>query len=108
MIEATEYKSFEDAFSSIMAKDFEYIVLRHELSQDKKIKLHYHENANEWVVISNGSFKIILDDEEKEFNLENKVLAIKLPKKSKHTIIPISKLSYFVVRDCKDISIYID
>jgi len=105
-MEIRNYKNFKEAIEKITKESTDYIFVRHTLNPKDKIKLHYHNKANEFIIIDKGKFKIRLENEEKIFNLKNQVIAIYLPKKQKHALLALTKISYFVFRDIEDITIY--
>ena len=101
-----KYKSLKEALEDITKKDKEYVFLKHSFKAGKEIKAHYHKKANEFLVINQGKFKVGLENEEKTFNLKKHVISIIFPKKKKHSLLTLSPISYFVIRDAKDTSIY--
>jgi mannose-6-phosphate isomerase-like protein (cupin superfamily) len=101
------YKTADNAIRSLTIKDRNYNFIRHVLRSKEKIKPHYHKKANEWIVISKGKFIISVGDEEKHIEIQNKTLVIYLPKKQPHSLLPKTKISYFVFRDRRDKIIYV-
>jgi hypothetical protein len=97
-VKIKKHVNFKEAFKSIIQKDKKYTIIRHILSSSDKIPLHSHD-VDEFVVIGNCKFRAILEDEEKIFDLKDAVVSISFPKGQKHTIIPLSNVSYFVIRD---------
>ncbi len=101
-----KYNTVEGAIRSFTIEDKDYIFVRHILKPEEKIERHYHKEANEWIVISNGKFITKVADEEKRIDIQNEVLAIHFPKGQPHSFLAKTKVSYFVFRDCNDQTIY--
>lgn len=101
-----KYKNLKEAIEDMTKKDKECVFVRHSLKAGKEIKSHYHKKANEFVIADNGNFKIKLEGKEREFNLKNKVIVIKFPKGKIHSLFAVTPVSYFVIRDVQDRSIF--
>ncbi|MFA5355635.1 MAG: hypothetical protein WC302_02835 [Candidatus Paceibacterota bacterium] len=101
-----EYKNLAEAIDGTIKRDKDYILLKHSLGKGTEIKTHFHKRANEFIVIDSGKLIIKLGKEEKLFNLKNKAVSILFPKQRVHSLLAISPITYFVIRDKKDISIY--
>jgi quercetin dioxygenase-like cupin family protein len=106
-MEVKKYKNLKEAIKEITKESRDYVFVRHTLNLGDEIKLHYHNKANEFIIIENGKFKVRLEDEKKIFNLKNQVIAIHFPKEQKHTILALTSISYFVFRDTEDASIFV-
>lgn len=102
----TEFPNVKVAIEAITKEDKNYIFVRHKLKRGQTIKLHYHNKANEWIVIDVGKFRVMLEAEEKILNVKGQAVAISLPRKQKHALWAISAISYFVFRDKEDTTIY--
>ena len=63
-------KIIVEAFDKSMVKDIDYVLIRHSYSKGTRIIPHIHENADEFVIVSKGHFKIESEGEEKEFKLD--------------------------------------
>ena len=105
-MEITEFPNVKAVIEAITKEDKDYIFVRHKLKRGQTIKLHYHNKANEWIVIDAGKFRVMLDAEEKIFDVKGQAIAIYLPQKQKHALWAISEISYFVLRDKEDTTIY--
>ena len=101
-----KYKNIKAAIEKTTKESANYVFVRHILNPKDKIRLHYHEKANEFIIVDEGKFKIRLGDEEKTFDLKNQAITIYLPKRRRHTLIALSRISYFVFRDIEDTTIY--
>jgi mannose-6-phosphate isomerase-like protein (cupin superfamily) len=101
------YKISNNAIRSFTTKDKDYIFVRHVLKSKEKIKPHYHKKANEWIVIDGGKFTVRVGNEERYIEIRNKTLVISLPKNQPHSLLPKTKISYFVFRDRRDKIIYV-
>ena len=97
---------FKEAIDSFIVKDHDYTFVQHTLEEGEEIKSHYHQKANEWLIIDNGWFTVKIGDKETSFSLHNNVLLIHFPKGKVHSFSARSKVSYFVFRDNEDKSIY--
>ena len=106
-MEVQTYNSFREAIESLAKEDWEYIFVRHSLEAGDEVKPHYHENANEWVVIDNGSFSVRIGEDTKALNLRDEVSVIHFPRGQIHSFSAESKVSYFVFRDRQDKTIYV-
>jgi len=107
-MEIKKYKNIKEAIEEITKDSTDYIFVRHVLNPEDKIRLHYHKKADEFIVIDNGNFKVRLEDEERIFDLKDQTIVIYLPSQQKHTLSALSKISYFVLRNLKDVTIYCD
>ncbi len=107
-MEIREFNNFKDAFQSLMPESRECVFVRHSLEPKEEIKLHYHPKANEWLVINRGRFVVTLESEEQEFWLKRRVMAIRFSAKQKHALATKSKISFFVLRDRADKTIYME
>ena len=101
-----KHKNIKIAIEDTIKELTHYVFIRHILSPKDKIRLHYHEKADEFIIIDEGKFKIRLGDEEKTFDLKNQAITIYLPKRRRHALIALSRISYFVFRDIEDTTIY--
>lgn len=102
------YLCFEGALWSVIKEDKDHIILRHILKPKEVIKRHYHRIANEWIVITHGKFSVEIDGEKEKFDLpyNGTATVIHFPSGAKHSLRALSKMSYFVLRDRKDRTIY--
>jgi len=100
------YKNITEAIESIIKKDKEYVLIKHSLGVGREIKTHFHRKANEFIVIDSGKFEIRIEKEIRVFNLKKKATTIFFPKNKKHSLLTISSISYFVIRDERDVSVY--
>ena len=99
MIKTEKCETVEKAFRNLIERDEKYILIRHELEPGREIKEHSHEDANEFVIVKNGSFKVLCDNKSQEFNLDNEVVVIYFPRGSTHSLKNLGDiLKYFVVR----------
>lgn len=102
-----KYKNLKSAIESVTKKDKECIFVRHSLKRGDKIGLHYHKKANEFIVVDKGKLKVILEGVERTFSIKDQAITIYLPKNKKHALLALSAISYFVLRDEKDDSIFV-
>ena len=105
-MEYKKYKSTKEALADILRDDQEYIVIKHKAKKGYSVKRHYHPKANEWLIIDNGKFTIKMDDETETFNLKNQVTVFKFMVSVKHMFSTDSDISYFVVRDVQDETVF--
>ena len=101
-----EAKNAEEAIWSFVKNHRGYVLYPHELAAGEMADLHYHRRANEWLVISNGSFEVELAGEKKTFERLNGTIIIHFPKGRRHGLLAHSKIKYFVIRDKKDRNVY--
>jgi quercetin dioxygenase-like cupin family protein len=104
------FDSLEDAIKTLTTMDEDYIFVRHTLQAGEEIPPHYHETANEWIVMSNGAFRVSLGEDVRYIDLRNKnrVVVIHFPKKTVHSFTADTYVTYMVFRDCKDETIYLE
>ena len=95
-----EYSSLEEAFDKSMVKDADHVLIRHSYQKGVYIAPHTHDNADEYVIASEGHYKIFSEDVIKEFKLDGgSTLVIFYPAGRKHGLEVLSdKLDYFVLR----------
>jgi len=106
-----ECKCLGEVICSLTILDKDYIFVRHELAPGQKVGLHYHKNADEWVVVKEGKFVVRSGRKEMTFDLQygdNKILVIRFPKRRNHSFRAESIVSYFVFRSCQDEIIYLE
>jgi uncharacterized cupin superfamily protein len=101
-----KYSSIKQALGAIIGEDKNYILLKHILLPGEEIELHYHKKANEWIIIDKGKFQVRLEREERDFDIQDETIVIHFPAQQKHSFLPKSKISYFVIRDREDKTIY--
>jgi len=110
IMKINEYNSFQEAIRSLTQEDEEYILVRHVLKAGEKVKEHYHPRANEWIIVNivEGKLVIWLGDKMKKIDFSDYLspVAIFLPAGVKHSLLAISPISYSVLRDRKDKTIY--
>ena len=106
MIDVEFYKNKDQALESLMKKDKEYVIVRHDFSANTKIRAHFHPNVDEWLIVNSGEFLASLDFGEQEFNI-NKTTVLHFPKSRIHSLRTLSKVSYTVLRESKDELIYL-
>jgi len=105
-MEFRNYDSLKGALSDILRKDADYYIVRHELKKGKGINRHYHPKANEWLIIDSGKFEVRIDDKRESFNVKNKIHVFKFMVSVKHAFYAASDISYFVIRDVEDETIF--
>jgi hypothetical protein len=100
MFQIEEYSSLEKAFDENMAKDIDHILIRHSYLKDRYILPHIHPEADEYVIASNGHFRIYSQGEEREFNLNGRiVIVVYYPAGIDHGLKVLGeRLDYFVMR----------
>lgn len=101
-----KYANFKKALEAIIKKDKDYFLVRHILQKGEKINLHFHKKANEWIIADSGKFAVKIGKEEKIFDIKNQISVIYFPRKKAHDLQALSKISYLVLRDKKDKTIY--
>jgi len=106
MIKCLEYKTREEALEEITKEDKDYIFLKHSFKEGREIKEHYHPKANEWIIFNSGECEIGLNSELGIFAPHSNALAIHFPKGKIHGLICLTDISYWVLRDRKDKTIY--
>jgi quercetin dioxygenase-like cupin family protein len=102
------YKNLKEALEAVVKDDRDYILIRHTLKKGDEIKRHYHEKANEWLILDSGCVQVRIGGEEKEVRpKKGDTISLRFRSISKHSLLAKSNLSYFVLRDKKDNSIYV-
>ena len=110
MIDYFHYKALNSALVMLQL-DQEYIIIRHMLLAGKKVRLHRHPKANEWLVIGKQSdgtagFVVTIGEKSQKFLITEGEVVIDFPKNTMHSIEAITDIAYFVVRDKKDKTVY--
>jgi quercetin dioxygenase-like cupin family protein len=100
MLKIDVYPNLEEAFEKSMRKDLDYILIRHSYIKGTNIIPHVHSDADEFVIVSKGHFKIYSEDVIKEFILkENDITVIYYSAGREHGLQVLGdKLDYFVLR----------
>ena len=100
MIKIKKYPDLEQAFDENMEKDIDHVLIRHSYPQGRRILPHTHPESDEYVIASKGHFRIISEEDEKEFELDGKdVVVIYYPAGREHSLeVLYEKLDYFVMR----------
>lgn len=103
MFQIEEFSSLEDAFDENMVKDLDHILIRHSYMRGRRILPHIHHEADEYVVASKGHFRISSQGEEKELDLDGRiVIVIYYPAGRDHALEVLGeRLDYFVMRKAK-------
>ncbi len=100
------YPNRDEALEAIVKEDKTYVFIRHILKPGETIKPHLHPKASEWVIVSDGKFQVRLEKEKRIFDLQHQAIVIYFPPKQKHALSAISAVSYLVLRDKNDMTIY--
>lgn len=101
------FPNIEDAIWSFAANHRCHYLYPHKLAAGEKAEQHYHRKANEWLIISKGEFKFSAGFDLVTFDLDGRsAIAIKIPVGEKHSLIALSGIKYFVIRDKKDRNVY--
>ena len=105
-MEIQTYPSRDEARDAITIPDKNYMFVRHVFKPGGAVKLHFHPKANEWLIVSDGEFQVRLEEEKRMFNLQHQAIAIHFPAGQKHSLAAISDVSYSVLRDREDKTVY--
>lgn len=102
-----KYLDMESAEKGELRPEKDYIYVRHNLRAGEKIPWHCHPEANEIILIKEGTFLLAVGKERELIWLAkgNKVRAIRLFKGEKHSLVAISRVSYVVYKTAMDRSI---
>lgn len=96
-------KIFSDAGKALMSiakKDKDHVFIHHSLKKDEVVANDVHTQANEWIVISKGSFKVRVGEKIEVVKLSGfETMVIYVPKGKEHAFKALSKISYLVLRD---------
>ncbi len=103
-----EYASFKEAIESLTKEDKNYVFVRHTLDAGEMIRLHYHPKANEFLMADKGVFEVNLDRNSKILIPKGRVIVIRFLKGQKHSLKTLCQISYFILRDREDETIYCD
>ncbi len=106
-METAYFENLKKALESLTFEDDEYTLVRHLLKSGKKIKLHHHPKATEWlIIIDNGIFDVQVGNEQRRYRIIYQTAVFLFPKGKNHAIEAITEIEYFVLRDKKDKTIY--
>ncbi|MBL7080196.1 hypothetical protein ISS39_07730 [Candidatus Bathyarchaeota archaeon] len=100
MFRIEEFSSLEVAFDENMVKDVDHVLIMHSYLRGKRIMLHVHPEADEWVIASRGHFRISSQGDEREFDLDGgKVIVVYYPAGRDHALEVLGeRMDYFVMR----------
>ena len=100
MLEIEYFPGLEEAFDQVMVKDVDHVLIRHSYVKGTRIYPHIHQDAAEWVIASNGHFKVSSMGDEEEFNLKDEdVVTIYYTAGREHALTVLGeRLDYFVLR----------
>lgn len=99
------FGTLEDALQALMQDDAGYVILKHVLSNGESVGEHYHPVANEWLIYSSGTLEITIDGELKRTTVES-TTCVKIPAGAMHSLHCLTDVSYFVLRDRPDETVY--
>lgn len=105
-MEIKHFQTLHEALTGTCKKDAEYILISHSLTQKRIIRRHYHPHANEYIILTHGEFDVTVGKIKKSFRVMEGVTVIKFPKRHGHAFLARSNLSYFVLRDRMDETVY--
>lgn len=101
-----QYRNLEEALGSLIKEDKDFIIIQHALKLGDRIELHWHNLANEWVLISEGKVEIEISGQRLELEGMGGTAAVLFPRGKEHSLVARSDISYFVLRDKKDRTVY--
>lgn len=104
MIKLEKVNNLEEALDKNMDKDIDHVLIRHSYRKGTVIQPHSHHDSDEYVIVSNGHFKISSEGEEQELILDGEnIIVIHYPPGIEHALEVLSKkLDYFVLRKYVD------
>lgn len=108
-MDSKTYRTLSEALVSILKTDATFSVVQHALKHGEVIKPHYHAKAHEWVVIGQGVVQVLAGRKCETFkigNRNNMKVVIHFPPKELHMLVAEDDVTYFVIRDLKERSIY--
>lgn len=100
------YKDLRAALASLMKKDKEYTIVNHTLPKNLVIKDHFHPEVDEWLIIDKGEFVLSIDFDSSRYGI-CRTTAFHFHKSTIHSLESLSRISYTVLRDGKDESIFL-
>jgi len=101
-----KFNTIADALFGSTKKDKTYSFVWHRLKRGERIREHYHNEANEWLVAAGGDLLVTIGRETRQFSSKGAAIVVFLPKKKKHSLVALTAASYFVIRDKEDRVIY--
>jgi len=109
MLYTSKYRFLREAINQIQKRDKEYVSVRHDLHARKFIPPHFHPSVGEWAVFDSfGRANVVVDFEKKLVNDPVGVLAVHFPKGHIHGLRSLSNISYLVVREGVDDTVYLN
>lgn len=104
-MEIQEHASLEDALQLLRPEHY-YTLVKHVLSKGEKVGEHFHPYATEVIIASGGGFHVLSDLS--RHPIENPgVVTITLPKESLHGLEADQDISYLVLRDEQDKTVWL-
>ena len=76
MVKIIEYPSLEEALKKSLVKDIDHVLIRHSYPNGTKIMPHVHTDADEYVIISQGHFRICSENVTREFSLKGEAITV--------------------------------
>jgi hypothetical protein len=101
-----KFNTITGALFGSTKKDKTYSFVWHRLKKGECIREHYHNEANEWLIAAGGGLSVTIGRETRQFFSKGAAIVVFLPKKKKHSLIALTTVSYFVIRDKDDRVIY--
>ncbi len=109
MLEISKYTYLREAVNQIQRKDKEYVSVRHDLRARKVIPPHFHPDVGEWAIFDSfGRAKVVVDFEKELIDDPVGVLVVHFPKGHIHGLRCLTDISYLVVREGADDTVYLD
>jgi quercetin dioxygenase-like cupin family protein len=115
-LESRQFQCLKSVLAHLTKKDDEYVFIRHTLKAGKRVRAHYHPRAHETLIIFKGNFAVRFGQkagplEKQEFYFDitdsGKIQVISFKPGEVHAFIARTKVSYFVLRDRKDKTVYV-
>ncbi|MFH1210496.1 MAG: cupin domain-containing protein [archaeon] len=104
-----KYRYLREAINEIQRKDREYVSVRHDLRAGKSVGPHFHPSVWEWAIFDSfGRAKVAVDFENKLINDPIGVLVVNFPKGHIHGLKCLTDVSYLVVREGDDDTVYLN
>ncbi len=109
MLDISRYKCLREAIDGIQKRDREYVSVRHDLRARKGVGAHFHPSVGEWVLFDSfGRAKVAVDFEKKLIDDPLGVLVVHFPKGYIHDLRTLSNISYLVVREGPDETVFLN
>ncbi len=109
MMKATKYKNMREFLRKNLNNRQEYVIVKYDYQAGQKVRAHYHLDAGHWIVFAFGKFEFHYDKKLQEIvEPVEGVSAVYIKPDHVHKVVCLTDGCYFVVRESKTETIYLE